>query len=828
MTGVHLRNIPSPILLQGGDRVAYRDPTAIYHNGLFRLFYTLTETEPDGSIYMYTATSHSEDLVNWTEPRKLTPRDQSLNFSSPGNIIRFGDRWIMCLQTYPRQYGEKYGNASARIWIMESDDLDAWSEPELLRLKGDNVPVEDMGRMIDPYLIESKDEPGKWFCFYKQNGVSMSYSYDLKRWTYYGHEQAGENVCILPSGDEYVMFHSPENGIGMKRSSDLMNWTDDETLLTLGQSEWEWAQGRITAGFALDCREVPGIGKYLMFYHGSGPEDEQTLFDTQACIGVAWSDDLTKWEWPSNTNAGAVSVWKADRGDGTYRNPILFADYSDLDVIRVEHDFYMVASSFNHTPVLPVLHSRDLVNWTIIGHVAERIEEPGFERVRHGEGVWAPSIRYHDGKYWVFFGMPDEGLFMSTAGDPRGPWSPLHCVKRVKGWIDCCPYWDDDGQAYLIHAYAASRCGIKDKLNLCRMAPDGRALLDEGIIVFDGTERHPTLEGPKLYKRDGWYYIFAPAGGVKTGWQTVLRSRSIYGPYEDRIVLHQGESAFNGPHQGGFVELESGESWFLHFQDRDAYGRIVHLQPMRWVGGWPEMGEDRNGDGIGEPVEAHRKPNVGRTYPVQAPQMSDEFMKNQLGLQWQWQANVQPDWYSLTAAPGSLRLFAVSLPKDSGGRLYRAPNILMQKFPAERFVADTKLTLTAQNESARTGLIIFGEDYAYLSVCKGENGRYRLSYVQGAGGRKREEWEWTVSAVDLNGPDVYLRVSVSEGAICRFAYAQDGSQFVEFDDTFAAQPGVWVGAKVGLFAVSAEEAKQNAGYSEFAYFHISKSAVIAG
>ncbi|MFH5182484.1 hypothetical protein ACHHV8_07495 [Paenibacillus sp. TAB 01] len=298
MTQVDLAGIPSPILLQGNQRIAYRDPAAIYHDGVFRLFYTLTETESDGQIFMYTAMSQSEDLVHWSEPKRLTPRDRSLNYSSPGNIIRFQGKWVMCLQTYPRPGGEKYGNQSSRIWIMESHDLCQWTDPKLLRLKGEEVPVEDMGRMIDPYLIESKDEPGKWFCFYKQNGVSLSVSYDLEHWSFYGNEHAGENVCILTIENQYIMLHSPENGIGIMRSTDIKHWTHDETLLTLGQQDWEWARGRITAGFVLDCRHVSGIAKFLMFFHGSGPEDEQLIFDTHACIGIAWSDDLKQWQWP--------------------------------------------------------------------------------------------------------------------------------------------------------------------------------------------------------------------------------------------------------------------------------------------------------------------------------------------------------------------------------------------------------------------------------------------------------------------------------------------------------------------------------------------------
>ncbi len=289
--------IKSPIIFKGDDRTAYRDPAAICHDGVFRLFFTLVRTEDDGNIYMYTAVSKSRDLAEWTPPRTLTPRDRSLNFSSPGNVVRFGDEWVLCLQTYPRPNAEKYGNQTARIWTMRSKDLETWGEPELLRVKGPGVPVEQMGRMIDPFLLQDKDDPGKWWCFYKQNGVSMSHSRDLRNWTYFGRASAGENASVLVDGGEYVLFHSPGNGVGVKRSRDLATWQDAD-LITLGQKDWPWARGRLTAGFVLDLRGQPGIGRYVMFFHGSGPEDERTMFDTHASLGIAWSGDLVTWDWP--------------------------------------------------------------------------------------------------------------------------------------------------------------------------------------------------------------------------------------------------------------------------------------------------------------------------------------------------------------------------------------------------------------------------------------------------------------------------------------------------------------------------------------------------
>jgi hypothetical protein len=296
---VSLSAIPSPIVFRGDATAAYRDPTVIYHDGWFRLFFTLVKVEPDKRPFSYTAWSKSRDLIHWSEPVVFTPRDQNLNFGSPGSIIRHDGQWVLCLQTYPRPNGERYGNASSRIWMMRSEELETWGEPELLRVKGPNVPMDEMGRMIDAYLLEDKDQPGKWWCFYKQAGMSMSWSRDLKTWTYAGRTAAGENACVIIDDDEYVLFHSPANGIGVKRSNDLKTWRD-EGVLTLGQPTWAWAQGRLTAGFVLDLRKDPMVGKALMFFHGSdfAESDPRGGFDNFASIGLAWSDDLKTWTWP--------------------------------------------------------------------------------------------------------------------------------------------------------------------------------------------------------------------------------------------------------------------------------------------------------------------------------------------------------------------------------------------------------------------------------------------------------------------------------------------------------------------------------------------------
>jgi beta-xylosidase len=519
----------------------------------------------------------------------------------------------------------------------------------------------------------------------------------------------------------------------------------------------------------------------------------------------------------------AAQVWNPDLGDGRYRNPIIFADYSDPDVIRVGDDFYMTSSSFNHLPALPILHSKDLVGWTIVNHAVQRFDDPAFDVPQHGNGVWAPSLRHHDGWFWIFWGDPDRGIYRVRARDPRGDWEPPVLVKPGRGLIDPSPLWDDDGNAYLVYAFARSRAGFNSVLHVARMSPDATHMLDEGRLVFDGTERHPTIEGPKFYKREGWYYIFAPAGGVRQGWQTVLRSRNVFGPYEDRIVLAQGGTPVNGPHQGGYVELEGGEGWFVHFQDREAYGRITHLNPVRWRDGWPVMGVDTNERGTGEPVLEYRRPDVGGVHPPAAPQTSDEFDAPRLGLQWQWHANPREAWYSLTARPGRLRLHSQPMPAGASS-LWTIPNLLLQKLPAPEFQATARISFHGQAPGESAGLVVMGRDHATLAVRRADRG---LELVQTRVSKGHEGGrEQVVQRVSLASGELQLRVTVREGSMCHFAYSLDGGRWEPIGEPFRADEGRWIGAKVGLFALAPTGARQT-GYADFDFFRIDPPAAQA-
>ena len=456
-----------------------------------------------------------------------------------------------------------------------------------------------------------------------------------------------------------------------------------------------------------------------------------------------------------------------DQGNGTYVNPVLNIDYSDPDVIRFGKKYYMVASDF-HFMGMQVLESDDMVNWHYISQIYHRFDEPGWDSNEHyAGGSWAPAIRYHDGLFYVYFCTPDEGLYMSTAKDPHGPWTPLHAVKHIARWEDPCPFWDDDGQAYLGHSLRGA-----GPIIIHKMSADGKQLLDEGVTVYQG----PVAEGTKFLKRNGWYYLVIPEGGVGQGWQTVLRAKNIYGPYERKIVLEQGSTNINGPHQGALVDTPDGQWWFYHFQETPVLGRVVHLQPVRWVDDWPLMGVDYDGNGIGEPVHSWQKPIASEQ--IVLPQTSDDFSQAALGLQWQWNHNPVDTHWSLTDRKGWLTLKA--LPADS---LKACRNMLTQKVVG--YVSESTTMLTASG-NCYAGLCCTGKQFRGIGLCK------EGIFVEANGQRQivqRGQFE-----------RIWLRVSND----CTqnkhwFSYSTDGVHYTKASDDFTMRAGYWKGIRVGLF-----------------------------
>jgi beta-xylosidase len=492
--------------------------------------------------------------------------------------------------------------------------------------------------------------------------------------------------------------------------------------------------------------------------------------------------------------------WVADLGDGRYKNPVLHADYSDPDVIRVGDRFYMTASSFTNVPGLPLLESPDLVNWRLVGHALPRLVPPAtFATPQYGKGVWAPCLRYHDGRFYIFYPDPDVGIYVIEAERFEGPWSEPRLLLAGRGLIDPAPLWDDDGQAWLMHAWAYSRAGRNNIVTLRRMDTGAtRVLDDKGADIIDGAAYpgYHTVEGPKAYKANGYYYVFAPAGGVEQGWQAVFRSRSITGPYEARRVMDQGDTPVNGPHQGAWVTAPDGHDWFVHFQDKGAYGRVIHLEPMQWKDGWPLIGQPGRKPGVGEPVITYTKPVQG--HGPEAPPTSDDFRSPRLGVQWQWSGNPQPGWYSLGARPGTLRLFTQAVP-DADDYVRASPAILAQKAPASRFIATTHLRLEHAAEGDRAGLIVNGMQYAWAGLVR-RNGVNQLVWtICGPFGARCKEQSTVV--LDPAPAELTLRVHMNEGAFVNFAYSLDGKTFRPAGQPFPVTRGTWVGAQVGLFSV---------------------------
>jgi len=540
-------------------------------------------------------------------------------------------------------------------------------------------------------------------------------------------------------------------------------------------------------------------------------------------------------------------MWLADLGNGNYRNPILYADYSDPDAIRVGEDYFMVASSFSNSPALPILHSKDLVNWKVVNYCLKHIPEFRYNNPLHGCGVWAPSIRYHEGTYYVCFPMPDEGIYMTTTKDPFGEWSEPVNIRPGAGWIDPCPFWDDDGNAYLVAGVAKSRIGYKSVLHIVRMRPDGMGIFGDEVKIFDGNENDQiTIEGPKMYKRNGYYYIFAPAGGVKTGWQTILRSKNPFGPYEYKVVLRQGDSPVNGPHQGAWVDTITGEDWFLHFQDVYAAGRITHLQPMHWENDWPIIGVNKEGNDYGEPVMQYVKPNIGKTaeefkdtdkYPVCEPDTTDEFDTDKMMLQWQWNSNYDDSWYvTKTDAYGKktpdgsyIRLNALASTPLRPVSDYR--NLLLQKWPAPEFECVTKMCVNGLENGDYAGIVSLGVEYGAVGIVK-NLGEYAIRTVRGTqsfdceAAYSKEDFKDYPIAKDTfadKEKTVYLRYTVKrtgtkdtkEMALAvKNVPVEEVTLEISFDGkayekqvSFTAKAGRWVGVKNGMFVNHNNEIK---------------------
>lgn len=488
-----------------------------------------------------------------------------------------------------------------------------------------------------------------------------------------------------------------------------------------------------------------------------------------------------------------------------YTNPILFQDFSDPDVIRKGDTFYMIASSFNHTPGIPVLKSKNLVNWKAIGYVFDTLPMERFKDVYHGEGAWAPSLRFHDGLFYACIPFPDEGIYVSSCTDiEKGDWTKPWCLIEGKGLEDPCPIWLD-GKCYVVLAFAKSRAGFNSCLGLYEVTPDLKKSISKTYtIIYDGHHMNPTIEGPKFNTRNGWIYIMAPAGSVKTGWQVCLRSKNIYGPYESKIVLMQNDSPINGPHQGALIDLKNDEWAFIHFQDMKCYGRIVHLEPVQWINDWPICG--RVGDELlaGSPVLKHEfLVNKKSSFKLAT---SDHFNKNKLDFMWQTPANKQEGWYKFS---DGLVLNCYYHSEKASLALNLTPNLFLTKLSFPSFKTTALCELQLKNDGDEVGLCYMGNIYYYICIRR-IGGKNHLQ-VRSGGFNQRED----VVRFDCLYENKEIEFTL------KFVYPgvyQLGFNRTLFKEKYQALPGRWIGGKIGLYARGTSSNSE--GYARFKYYKV--------
>jgi len=511
-----------------------------------------------------------------------------------------------------------------------------------------------------------------------------------------------------------------------------------------------------------------------------------------------------------------IGSW-GDQGDGTYVNPILNADYPDSDVEQVGDTYYMISSKNQMAPGMVILESKDMVNWTIIGHVWEKLTwspEYNWDGMGgYGFGVYAGDLAYHDGSWYCYQIDARHGLYMSSAKDIRGPWSEPHkMLPASKVYDDPAVYWDEEEhQAYLI-------CNTGTKLKspqsknpgnedyIFKMSWDGREILDEGKLVYSSAG---WAEAAKIYKFNGTWYLFL-AEGIGSGdrKQIVLRSKtdSIYGPYEKRVVLESGNGITRSCSQGAMMQAPDGSWWYTHQLKQNApspfEGRPQCLEPVRWVDGWPIIGEDVDGDGIGEPVRRHKKPIEG--HPVTAPATSDDFNSPKLGPQWEWNHNPRDTHWSLTDRDGWLRLRA-GKPVRNGG-FWDAYNTISQRIMGTTCgQAAAKFDLSGMKPGQMAGFVRFGGGYHLLGVRVNEDGARRLFFD--ANGK-------LIEGPEINGDDFWIRTR-NKGDNAWFSYSTDGETFTDFGPVFILAFGKWLGERLGFFCWNKEK---EAGHIDVDWF----------
>ena len=497
----------------------------------------------------------------------------------------------------------------------------------------------------------------------------------------------------------------------------------------------------------------------------------------------------------------ALGKW-GDQGNGSFVNPVLPGDFSDIDAIRVGEDFYATSSTMQYSPGMLVLHSRDLVNWQIVGHVVSDLtgldSELGWQRMnRDGRGIWAGSIRYHAGHFWVYFGTPDGGIYYSTAIRADGPWSVPRLVLKGEGWDDPCPFWDDDGKGYLIEThFGADASGQKYRIHLFSMTPNGDGALPAADRILHQSRGS---EANKMFKVGGFYLHYfsevRPEGRVAM----MERSKSLDGPWEVRQLNHVHGAVDKEPNQGGLIQVKDGHWWFLTHQGKgDWEGRAGVLLPVTWIDGWPILGKPGS-DGIGNMVWGGVKP-LRSNLPSHLF-VDDNFREHSLAPSWEWRYQPRPNMWSLTGR--SLRMWAFA-PLDREG-FSGVRNVLTQRSARTRASEVTvQMDLDGFVNGEEGGLAHFARTDCRLAITQHEGVRRLV----------RIDQESTTEGPVLSVGTIWLRSTWTVDGLARFSFSLDGGRFTELGTTCRLSWGAYRGDRVGLYTFGSEEK----GYVDFRNF----------
>ena len=491
----------------------------------------------------------------------------------------------------------------------------------------------------------------------------------------------------------------------------------------------------------------------------------------------------------SVVDASPQTSW-GDQGDGTYKNPIINSDYSDPDVIRVGSDYYLVTSTFHLSPGITILHSKDLVNWTIIGHAINDLASfdsaySADEMKEYSHGVWAPAIRYHDGKFWVYVFDPVFGLFMTTATNPAGPWTPAYQVFKGRNYDDCCPFWDDNGQMYLTGAHFPDwQPGVRIyDIYLWKLSNDGKSFIDDGTIIHKGNGSEAT----KMYKINDWYYVFYCENSENIHRsQMAMRSKNIYGPYEHKRLCQERGTPYNAA-QGGLVQTEKGDWYFIHHFDvsTNPLGRTLALDPVTWIDEWPIIGRVE-ADGVGSAIFEGKKPVNG--FPIVRPQTNDEFNSDKLGLMWQWNHSPRNDKWSLAERKGYLRLYA-SNPVNSGGFFQASNTLLQRQMGSEYGNIVVCIDVNKMGNGQVNGLCVVNNNLGLLKVVQKGDKRWIETTIAGK----------TDTLESIHKKRIWLKAAY-ENNVYQFYYSTDGKKFIQVGESFKVEGWCnWRGVEIGLF-----------------------------